>query len=106
MNYERIYRYRFQGIDRADKISTWKVISEFIYKKLGCPEKIIDPAAGDCEFINQVRSKEKWAIDKNPRTQDHAGVDVKVIIADYRDADLPKDYFDAVYVSNFLEHLP
>ena len=35
---------------------------------------------------------------------DTAGV--KVIIADLMDADLPHGYFDGVFLSNFLEHLP
>jgi len=29
-----------------------------------------------------------------------------MIIADIMDADLPPDYFDGVFLSNFLEHLP
>jgi hypothetical protein len=57
MNYDRIYEYRFKGVDRNKKLSTWKIIAEFIHEKLGKPSSMIDPAAGDCEFINQVPAK-------------------------------------------------
>lgn len=30
----------------------------------------------------------------------------KVIISDIMDAELPREHFDAVFISNFLEHLP
>ena len=59
MNYNRIYEYRFQGVDKSKKLSTWKLIAEFIHEKLGKPVSIIDPAAGSCEFINQSPSHER-----------------------------------------------
>src|SRR6266481_4259446 len=105
MNYERIYKYRFEGIDSEKKLSAWKFIAAFIYKKLKRPKIILDPAAGDCEFINLVGAPEKWAIDMNPAVKSLANKDVKVIVGNNMETELPTNYFDAAYVSNFLEHL-
>ena len=105
MNYDRLYEYRFKGVDRNKKLSTWKIIAEFIHEKLGKPSSMIDPAAGDCEFINQVPATERWAVDMGEHTKRAAQSDVKVVIGNNLDVSLPLNYFEGVYVSNFLEHL-
>jgi SAM-dependent methyltransferase len=105
MDYNRIYEYRFKGIDRGKKLLTWKLIAEYMFDALGKPASVIDPAAGDCEFINQVPSKERWAVDMGEHTRSMAEKDVKVVIGNNLEVDLPKDYFEGVFVSNFLEHL-
>jgi SAM-dependent methyltransferase len=105
MNYNRIYEYRFQGVDKSKKLSTWKLIAEFIHEKLGKPVSIIDPAAGSCEFINQSPSQERWAIDMGSETSKTAADGVHVIIGNNLEVELPLNKFDGVYVSNFLEHL-
>ncbi len=106
MNYERIYEFRFRGVDLAAKFKVWKQIAAYLYEKMGEPERILDPAAGYCEFINQVPSKEKWAVDMSPAVEKNAAPEVKAVVADIFAADLPKNHFDAVFMSNFLEHLP
>ncbi len=106
MNYERIYKYRFQGIDQKKKKIVWTEISKFIFKKLAQPEKILEPAAGLCEFINLVPAKEKWAIDLNEEfIKKWADSDVKILIGDVFKINLPENYFDGIFISNFLEHL-
>ncbi len=106
MNYERIYRYRFQHVDQQKKLLTWGILAQFLYNKLGSPEKILDPAAGLCEFINAVPAKEKWAIDLNDEfISQYIQPDVKKIIGSNLEVEIPQNYFDAVFVSNFLEHL-
>jgi SAM-dependent methyltransferase len=106
MNYNRIYEYRFKDVDKNKKLITWHEISNFIYKELNKPEKIIDPAAGECEFINSVPCKEKWAVDLNGEfISKYANSEVNIKIGDSLKMDLPSAYFDAVFISNFLEHL-
>jgi SAM-dependent methyltransferase len=106
MNYSRIYEYRFKDVDKHKKLITWKEISKFIYKELNQPEIIIDPAAGECEFINCIPCKEKWAIDLNyDFVSKFANTGVNMKIGDSLKLDLPAEYFDAVFLSNFLEHL-
>lgn len=106
MNYDRIYSYRFKDVDHQKKKIVWAEIANFIYKKLDQPSKIIDPAAGMCEFINLVPSSEKWVVDLNEVfINQHANEDIKVVIGNNLEVELPENYFDAIFISNFLEHL-
>jgi SAM-dependent methyltransferase len=106
MNYDRIYKYRFDGVDTKKKLLTWGLLAQFLYKKLGKPARILDPAAGLCEFINAVPSEERWAIDMNDEfVSKFIDQKVKKIIGNSMEVDLPENYFDAVFISNFLEHL-
>jgi SAM-dependent methyltransferase len=106
MNFDRIYEYRFRDIDTDKKKVTWEEIAGFIYKKLSGPQAILDPAAGKCELINAIRSKEKWAVDLNDYfIKKYAGSEVRIVIGDIFEVELPDDHFDGVFISNFLEHL-
>ena len=106
MNYERIYEYRFKGVDDDKKKIIWGEIASFIKNALHSPEIILDPAAGKCEFINAFECKEKWAVDLNEVfIRKHANQDVKILIGNILTTKLPENYFDAVFISNFLEHL-
>ena len=105
IDYQRLYEYRFRDVDQDSRQAVWQEIAAYLYQRMGAPKKVLDPAAGRCEFINAIRAAERWAVD----TVDHNPFrhpDVKVIIADILDAELPADYFDGIFVSNFLEHLP
>jgi 2-polyprenyl-3-methyl-5-hydroxy-6-metoxy-1,4-benzoquinol methylase len=107
VNYERLYDYRFRGIDQRAREAVWTEISSWIHEQLGRPERVLDPAAGLGEFISQVPAKERWAVDRVAYDEnDAARAGAKVVVADIMDAELPAGYFDAVWVSNFLEHLP
>ena len=105
MNYDRIYKYRFQDVDAHKKQFTWQQIASYIDRRLHHPEKVLDPAAGNCEFINNVPSGERWAIDMNPATSTTAEKNVKVIVGNTLEVPLPANYFNGIFVSNFLEHL-
>jgi len=105
MNYDRIYQYRFRDVDRRKKIATWKILARFLAKKLGNPAVVLDPAAGACEFINAVPARERWAIDMGDQVRSLAEPSVKALVGRNTAVELPASYFDAVFVSNFLEHL-
>lgn len=106
MDLDRIYAYRFRDVDHAKRGMVWGELARFMHHQLGAPDSILDPAAGMCEFINAIPCKEKWGVDVNePFIRAHAATDVRIAIGDTRTIDLPKDHFDAVFVSNFLEHL-
>src|SRR4051812_30894973 len=81
MNFERIYNYRFQGIDAKKKKIVWNEISRFISDIAKKPHVILDPAAGQCEFINAIPGKEKWAVDMNEVfIKKHVASEIKVVI--------------------------
>jgi hypothetical protein len=106
MNFDRIYEYRFRGIDAEKKAMVWEEIADFIYGRLSRPRALLDPAAGKCELINAIKSEEKWAVDLNDHfIKQYAAPGVKVVVGDIFKAELPRGYFDAVFISNFLEHL-
>jgi hypothetical protein len=77
-----------------------------MYHRLGNPQTVLDPAAGRGEFITAVPAPERWAVDAVDQGVDSDDQGVKVLISDIMDADLPSAYFDGIFVSNFLEHLP
>lgn len=106
MDYQRLYEYRFRGIDQEARAAVWVPISRFLYEQMGRPERVLDPAAGRCEFLNAVPSQERWGVDMADYREARARPDTKMIIADVMDAELPELHFDGVFVSNFLEHLP
>ncbi len=106
MDYDRIYEYRFRGVSTDKKQVTWDAVSRFIMRALDNPAKVIDPAAGMCEFINAAKAPEKWAIDLNGEfLARHAGEGVRTLAGDALEVSLPENYFDAAFLSNFLEHL-
>ncbi len=106
MNYQRIYEYRFQGVDLNKKNEVWKEICELISRLTKSPKIVLDPAGGMCEFINNFQAEEKWAIDLNQEfIGKYANDSVKQVIGDILTIDLPEKYFELGFISNFLEHL-
>jgi hypothetical protein len=105
VNLERLYEYRFRGIDQADRRAVWGPIAGFVWERLGRPERVLDPAAGRCEFIGAVPARERWAVDRvaYPEAESEG---IRFVAGDAMDVELPAAHFDGVFVSNFLEHLP
>jgi len=106
VNYDRIYRYRFRDTDQRERSAVWQEIAAFVHRELGAPERVLDPAAGRGEFVNAVPARERWAVDRVAHAQGTFADGVRLVVADVMEADLPDKHFDAVWVSNFLEHLP
>lgn len=104
IDYDRLYEYRFQDIDHDAREGVWREIAAFIHARLDSPKRVLDPAAGTCEFINAVPSPERWAVDRVDYGARRG--DVRFVVSDIFAADLPEAHFDGTFVSNFLEHLP
>lgn len=107
MNYNRIYQYRFQHTDAAKKKIVWDELANWLYNGyLQRPQRVLDPAGGLCEFINGIPAAEKWTIDlEEDFIRKHAAPEVKVLVGNNLEVELPENYFDAIFISNFLEHL-
>jgi ubiquinone/menaquinone biosynthesis C-methylase UbiE len=109
LNYERIYQQRFKGVSKEAKEAVWKEISLWIYKKMGSPKRILDPAAGNMEFLKGIPAQEKWGVDlqeADPSQLSAMAKDgIRFIHGNIFNVDLPLDYFEGVFISNFLEHL-
>jgi hypothetical protein len=106
INYERLYEYRFRNVDPAGKVAVWTEVARYLHEQLGRPEKVLDPAAGSCEFINAVPAGERWAVDRKSFDGIDTAPGTRLVVSDIMEAGLPADYFDGALVSNFLEHLP
>ena len=102
---ERLYEYRFRGVDQSARAGVWQKIAAFLYEELGRPDTVLDPAAGRCEFINAVPARERWAVDRVPFADAVPAPGTRVVVSDVMTADLPTGHFEASLVSNFLEHL-
>jgi SAM-dependent methyltransferase len=105
MNYQRLYEYRFRDVDQAARTAVWREIAPYIHDQLGRPERVLDPAAGRGEFINAVPARERWAVDQVAYAEGTYQPDVRSIVSDVFEAELPTAHFGGVFVSNFLEHL-
>lgn len=102
-----VYRARFDGvIDYRRKV--WRVLVESLFRsRLGHPNRVLDLAAGYGDFINNIDAREKFAIDLNPDARVHLDPSVRLFSID---ATTPwpvgPGTLDAVFTSNFFEHLP
>jgi hypothetical protein len=105
MNYQRLYEFRFANVDQAGRAAVWHEIAASIHRLLGQPQRVLDPAAGRGEFINAVPARERWAVDQVSYAEGTYAPGVRAIVSDVFDCELPPQHFDAVFVSNFLEHL-
>ena len=46
MNHQRLYEYRFRGIDQDVRAGVWQEIAPFIHREvMGSPHAVLDPAA-------------------------------------------------------------
>ena len=106
MDYQRLYEYRFRDIDQQSRAEVWGRIAPFIWHKMGEPEVVLDPAAGRREFLLSIPPRERWAVDEVDYEEAEEGDAITQVTASIMDAELPRDHFDGVFVSNFLEHLP
>jgi SAM-dependent methyltransferase len=105
VNYERLYSYRFRGIDQSSRAAVWEEIAPHAHRLMGSPVRVLDPAAGRGEFIGSIGAEEKWAVDEIAYPEARHDAKTTVITAPIMEADLPAGHFDGVFVSNFLEHL-
>lgn len=105
MNYQRLYEYRFRNVAQDRRDGVWNAVAPMLYELLKRPERVLDPAAGRCEFINSVPSGERWAVDAVAYDEGVAKQGTHLIVSEIMEADLPREYFGGVFVSNFLEHL-
>lgn len=107
---KQLYENRFDASQRRAKNLLWHVlIEDFLQRYIPRDAVVLDIGGGYCEFINQVKAREKHLIDLNPDAQHFAHPEVKVshinILSPEAESRVPKNYFDIIFVSNFFEHL-
>ena len=102
-----IYRRRFA--DTADyRRRVWGVLtSEFFTRWVRPEHAVLDLGCGYGEFINQIRARQKWAMDLNPDASHYLNEDVKFLQQDCSEPwQVKGESLDIIFTSNFFEHLP
>lgn len=104
---QQIYHRRFAGLEDYRRV-VWRVLAGEIFSKwIASDSSVLDLGSGYCEFINQISARRKYAMDLNPATKSNADRDVAVLLQDgSTEWRLPAATLDAVFTSNFFEHLP
>jgi 2-polyprenyl-3-methyl-5-hydroxy-6-metoxy-1,4-benzoquinol methylase len=104
---DRLYRHRFPAEILDQRAAVWKILCRSWFARYIPPHaRVLEVGAGYCEFINNIAAEMRVAVDLNPETRSHAapGVIVHEIAAERVAEVAPHDYFDTVFMSNFLEH--
>jgi SAM-dependent methyltransferase len=102
----KIYKKRFDK-KQAERQILWQALCKYYFQKyIKETDYVLDLGAGYCEFINNIESSHKYALDINPTVKKMANKDVTVYIADCNNLPVSlNSKFDIVFVSNFFEHL-
>lgn len=86
----------------------WGVLCESYFQRfIRKDTTVLEVAAGQCEFINNIKAKRKIAVDINEDTLAWASPDVEVHVRPATDLSvIPSGTIDVTFISNFLEHIP
>ncbi len=103
-----IYQRRFTSSEEATRSATWQVLCErFFQPRLPNDATVVDLGAGDGNFIRHIRCKTPIAVDLSEHCQALAANGIEVhCVAATEFAERLSGPADAVFMSNFLEHLP
>ncbi len=110
MELDKLYSGRFSSDTWNKRNNLWKILcKEFFSRYVKPDDDILDLAAGYCDFINNIYSGGKGrriAVDLNPDVKHHAKSYVEVHNCRAQKLDFLNDSsIDAVFVSNFFEHV-
>jgi SAM-dependent methyltransferase len=103
---ERVYEHRFSDPEAERKDAVWREIVRYLQRYVGDDAVVLDVACDRGHFIRHVEARERWASDVRDvseflpdgiRFVQSDGV----ALADHA----PSGHFDAVFMSNYLEHL-
>jgi SAM-dependent methyltransferase len=103
---KQLYAARFEG-KAAYRKRVWHELCSFLKKWIPGEASVLDLGCGHCEFINAVQCGRKLGMDLNPDASRFAANDVNIIQQDCSESwSITPETLDAVFTSNFLEHLP
>jgi len=102
-----IYRHRFAEGEEYRR-SVWKtLIADFFAPYLREARAVLDLGCGYGNFINQVASPQRFAMDLNPDAASLLASGVRLMKQDCSAPwPLAENTLDLVFTSNFFEHLP
>ena len=105
---ESLYRNRFSDPEVASKQAFWAVLCRRAFQRfVPVQGTVLDLAAGNCEFVNNIEARRRIAVDLNPDVKEWAEDGVEVMVTRSDELDRVADgEIDTVFSSNFFEHLP
>jgi SAM-dependent methyltransferase len=83
----------------------WEVIADYLGEFLDPQGAVLDLGSGYCEFINAVRARKRYALDRFVDPAEHAAPGVVALQSDAADLSGVDEPLSAVFSSNLLEHL-
>ena len=102
-----LYGNRFAGDDVAGKDAIWREVGAYLQRFVPRDGLVLDIACDRGYFVRHITAKERWATDVRDMSAS-LGDGIRFRQADglaLREA-FPDIRFDAVFMSNYLEHLP
>src|SRR5262245_46636212 len=100
LDYARLYEFRFRDVEQRRRQAVWNDVAPFVWRRMGSPRRVLDPAGGLGEFVNAVPADERWLVDVVDFEGRATAPDVRVVIGNVFDVELPQHYFDGVFASN------
>ncbi len=107
MELKELYNNRFRN-ELQKRNSIWKVLcNSFFQKLIMSSSSVLDIAAGECLFINNIQASKKFAFDLNSDVVNYADKEVCVHNCSCFELKekLKEEKIDNIFISNFLEHL-
>jgi len=104
---QRIYDARFRNTLEYRKRIWAVLVTDWFARYVNASDAVLDLGCGYGEFINQIDSREKFAMDLNPDAPRFLAAGVRFLQQDCSARwQLPDRSLDVVFTSNFFEHLP
>jgi SAM-dependent methyltransferase len=102
-----IYAGRFSEADAVRRGAVWRELARFLQRYVPTSGVVLDLACDRGAFINAIRARERWAVDVRD-VQEYLEPGVTFVKSDglHLLDHLPRNAFDVVFMSNYLEHLP
>jgi SAM-dependent methyltransferase len=106
-NLQAIYSNRFSGVQDYRR-AVWAVlISDWFWRYIPAKGAVLDLGCGYGEFINQVSTRTRYAMDLNPDAERHLLPGIHLFKQDCSATwPLSDNSLELVFTSNFFEHLP
>jgi ubiquinone/menaquinone biosynthesis C-methylase UbiE len=98
--------YKSRYVWNNDRSVVWKEIVRFLEKYISINDSVLDIGAGYCDFINNVKSKKRIALDYSPELTKYAKEGIETVQSGVTDMSrIQSGTIDVVFGSNIFEHL-
>jgi SAM-dependent methyltransferase len=104
----KLYKLRFSNSDSLKKNPIWQVLCKTFFQKwIRTTDTVIDLASGQGEFINNIISHKRVALDFNPDAKNYLDSNIEFHFGKAQEMveSIGTEIGDILFTSNFLEHL-